>query len=535
MKKLPILLVAAATLLGLGLRMADLGRLGLGTDEGHSAWLAAQPLSELPELLSKDSAPPLYYAMLHVWQAAFPSDEGIRGLSVLLGTASIPLTFLIARLLLGTWCGVASTFFMAAAAFHGMFSQIAKNNALLLFVAQLALLFLLMAIRAPSRTRAWAGYALGVAALLYTHAVAPFVIAALGAVFLLLAGERLKAGLKPWILAHVAAGLLFLPWAGIAFHQAGEVSQAFWASKPSLSMPVRTFLSFILYRPPAPAEALEILGGPAAALAAAPGAGALLRALPRIAWWIPVILASAGGAAVLVAARRPRELLALAALFAVPVGGIWLISQVITSIYLDRVLLPVMTPLAILPAVPFAFAGREAARRGDAPPRWLTAAGMAISALLLPMMLFASFYLTQVRRGAEWREAARWVAERAEPGDAVVYDAHFGQIIFERYLGGAAAGLEAYGLPSGWYADGTPTVGRWVRGEGDLEPLREAAAKHRVVWLVRAHTAIHDPDELARAWCMTHLRETESRRFLAIEVTRYAAASAPAKDSEIGE
>jgi len=517
-------MLAAATFLGLALRMSDLSRLGLGTDEGHSAWLAAQPLSELPGLLRRDSAPPLYYALLHIWQAGFGSDAGIRGLSVLLGTASIPVTFLITRTLLGTWCGVASSFFMAASPFHGIFSQTAKNNALLLLISQLTLLALLRACERPSRRLAWSGYALGVAALLYTHAVAPFVIATLGVVFLILCRKDLKAALRPWILSHVAAALLFLPWAGIAFHQAGEVSRAFWADPPSPSAPLRTFFRLILFRPPAPAEALVGLGGGFKSFAQAPILGAAMGAVPRSAWWIPVLLATLAGTALLARAGRGRELLVLAALYAVPVAGIWLISHVVASIYLDRILLPAMMPLPILLAAPAALMGRSRGVRDRAAPGWLLGAGVASSALVLPMMIFSSYYFTEKRQGAEWREAARYVAEEGRDGDAIVYVAHFGQILFERYMGEGASKFAPYGLPSGWYAGDAPTVGKWVRGGEDLGPLDEAGRNHLVVWLIQAHTEIHDPGQLALEWCRTHLRETGTRRFMAIQVTRFEAA-----------
>ncbi len=64
MKRASALLVGSAALLALALRLNDLGRLGLGTDEAHSAWMASQPLGDLPRLLGADSAPPLYYAIL---------------------------------------------------------------------------------------------------------------------------------------------------------------------------------------------------------------------------------------------------------------------------------------------------------------------------------------------------------------------------------------------------------------------------------------------------------------------------------------
>ena len=113
------------------------------------------------------------------------------------------------------------------------------------------------------------------------------------------------------------------------------------------------------------------------------------------------------------------------------------------------------------------------------------------------------------------------VSAGARPGDAIVYNGHFGQIILERYLEGTARDLPAYGVPSDWYDGKTPTVGKWVTSDADLERLREAAARHEVLWFVRSHTRSHDPEDLGRAWCRAHLEETQADNLAFINVYRF--------------
>lgn len=531
MTRTTTLLVLAAILLALLVRVNDLGRVGFETDEGHSAWMAAQPLSDLPRLLRVDSAPPLFYALLHLWQALFPSDAGIRWMSLLAGVAAVPLVFCIGRSLMGERAGLAAAFFLAAAPFHVRFSQIAKNNALLFLVAAAALLAILKACENPRRRLPWIGYALSVAAILYTHAVAPFIILALGLVWLIRAGSEWRDSVRPWVASHVGAALLFLPWAPIALHQARVVSKVFWARGPDIVAPIYTLSKYILIRPQAPALPYSEIPGIGTGVQRFAFVGDFLALFPEKLWWILPLLAVGLSAALLIAAGRWRLLLILAALFAVPVGTIWVVSQWRASIYLDRVMIPALLPAMLILAAPFAHLGGGEVKGATGGPgrRRLVLAAVTLSTIVFPMMLFASWYHTEVRKNYEWREAGAWLAEEARAGEAVVYDAHFGQILLERYLGDAREVLTPYGLPSGWY-EGTPTVGRYVRADGDLEPMRRAAAGHGAFWLVRSHTEIHDPRQLAIEWCELHLYQTEARRYLGIDIRRYE--SAPPQGEE---
>ena len=177
-------------------------------------------------------------------------------------------------------------------------------------------------------------------------------------------------------------------------------------------------------------------------------------------------------------------------------------------------------------AAPFATLFRRRAVAGEDPvgpaaPEWLSRSALATSGAALAIMILTGWHFMEIRKNPSWREAAAFVSAGAKPGDAVVYNAHMGQFALERYLNGAAAGLSAYGLPSDWYDGKTPTVGKWVRSDADLERLREASASHDVIWFVRSHTAVHDNEELGRKWCMANLEKTESHKVAFIEVIRF--------------
>ena len=89
------------------MRILALDSKGLWLDEAFSVWLARQSLPDLYGWLLKiDQHPPLYYALLHGWIAAFGDAAGsVRLLSALFGAATIPVMFLLGRRLLGAPAG----------------------------------------------------------------------------------------------------------------------------------------------------------------------------------------------------------------------------------------------------------------------------------------------------------------------------------------------------------------------------------------------------------------------------------------------
>ncbi len=526
MKTVPALAVGSATLLALALRVNDLGRLGLGTDEAHSAWMAAQPMGDLPRLLGADSAPPLYYVLLHGWQALFPTDVGLRSLSVVFGIAAVPVVYLAARRMVGERAACAAAFLMAVANFHIDHSQSAKFYSLYFLAGVMALLALLAACEHPARRSLWAAYGVALAALLYTHAVAPFIVMGLAAFGMIRLGRRLRANIRAFAGAHLLALLLFLPWLRVAMPQAISVLGSFWAPMPSLSSLFRTIDSFLLIPPKAPPGADPLITDAEPGLTALPFGSLLTGRSAAPLWlsipWLALLLA----VAVAALDRKLRPMLGLLALVLIPMAALFATSILWESIYLPRVLLPSLVAVPLLLAAPFggeapesiAGPGRERPLRL---PSWLSRAAKAASIAAFGVMLAAGCHLPEVRALQAWREAGRWISERAADSDAVVYNSHLGQYALERYLSGAAAGLVAFGLPSDWYDGNTPTPAKWVRSSEDLARLHDAAAGHDVIWLVQAHTSVHDPQEIARAWCEQNLVRGESLRLAGVEVIRY--------------
>lgn len=213
------LLVIAATLLGVGLRMYNLTVDNLWADEIASTVLSGAPtVGEVVEQTAiRDSHPPTYYVMLHLWRRAFGSSDGaIRALSVLLGAAAVPAIYLLSRALFGTSIGVTAAFIMAAMPTGVRFSQEARNYVLLTLLMILAWYFAVRISRGRDRT-ATVGFALCAVALPWAQYWGGPVLASAVLVYiaLLWRDERHRGRLWQLVPGVVLSAVLFLPWIAV--------------------------------------------------------------------------------------------------------------------------------------------------------------------------------------------------------------------------------------------------------------------------------------------------------------------------------
>src|SRR6188474_2747371 len=135
------LMVIAITMLGGFLRVLLLGNKGMWLDETFSVWLANHSIPDLLQWAVKiDQHPPLYYLLLHYW-IALRGDSAYyaRLFSVLFGTATIPVIYLIGRRLSGVVVGLVAAMFLALSLFNIYYSQETRMYTLLTFNAALAI------------------------------------------------------------------------------------------------------------------------------------------------------------------------------------------------------------------------------------------------------------------------------------------------------------------------------------------------------------------------------------------------------------
>ena len=87
-----------------------------------------------------DQHPPLYYLLLHYWIAlSGDSPYYARLLSVLFGTATIPIIYLIGKRMSGAVVGLVAAVFLALSPFNIYFAQETRMYTFLMFNAAVAI------------------------------------------------------------------------------------------------------------------------------------------------------------------------------------------------------------------------------------------------------------------------------------------------------------------------------------------------------------------------------------------------------------
>lgn len=203
-------------LAGAALRLLALGRQSFWYDEAVSVELARSGLGDLLTGRVRDLGnPPLYPALLHVWMALFGAGDGaVRALSAVLGIATLPLAFLVARRLVGPRAALAGLWVLALSPFHLQMAQEARAYALLTFLGVASVAALLRALDPDRGARRWPWWALHAAAtggMLLTHYFGFFLVLA-EAVFVLVRHRRDRPVLGRALVSFVAAGLVFSFW-----------------------------------------------------------------------------------------------------------------------------------------------------------------------------------------------------------------------------------------------------------------------------------------------------------------------------------
>lgn len=148
-------LVAIITLIGGALRLLLLAKNGLWLDETFSLWMASQRVGEMLHWLVRiDQHPPLYYLLLHCWIGYYgDTPYAVRLLSVLWGTATIPIIYLIGKRLAGVALGLAAAVLLAFSLFNIYYAQEARMYTLLTFNAAVAIYALARLLTDPRAAR----------------------------------------------------------------------------------------------------------------------------------------------------------------------------------------------------------------------------------------------------------------------------------------------------------------------------------------------------------------------------------------------
>ncbi len=208
-------------LLALALRVVRLDFQPLWWDEGYSVFVATRDFFNLIERTAIDIHPPLYYMALQVWLTIFgKSDLGARWLSVLIGVATIPLIYALARQLFADGrVALIAAFLLAISPFHVYYSQEVRMYGLVTLLGLASVYFfaqlLTLPVGKPKTILVAAAYIGVTTAALYTQYYASFIVIfeiLFVGVTLIRNSQFTFRNLLHWLGAWLAMGLLYLPW-----------------------------------------------------------------------------------------------------------------------------------------------------------------------------------------------------------------------------------------------------------------------------------------------------------------------------------
>lgn len=181
----PWVTVATITAIGAGVRFVGLDRQSFWIDEVITAELLAKPLLDmLGTLPDAESTPPLYYLLAWLWSRVTGVDEaGLRSLSALFGTLTVPVCYAAARTLVAHRAGVIVAGLAAVNPLLVWYSQEARAYSLFVLLGALSFLAFAQAFAEPSPRRLafWAGAS---SLMILTHYFGVFLVVAEASVLL---------------------------------------------------------------------------------------------------------------------------------------------------------------------------------------------------------------------------------------------------------------------------------------------------------------------------------------------------------------
>lgn len=220
--------VLSAGILGLALaaRIYGIGQAPLWHDEAYTFLAAAASPAEIVDLLKRDSAPPLYYFLLHVWIALFgESEPALRLLSTLISVALVGGIYWAGRRLYSTEIGLMAALLAAVSPVQIHYSQQLRMYTLLPLLSLASIYFLVRYLQ-TSESKYALLCALATLLALYTHPFSLFLPPAHLALILLAERSRRKWKELALLYASVLAG--YLPWAPILLLQIGNEDPIAW-------------------------------------------------------------------------------------------------------------------------------------------------------------------------------------------------------------------------------------------------------------------------------------------------------------------
>jgi mannosyltransferase len=438
--------ILSLTILGLFLRLFQLGEWSFWHDEALTVLLARKLPSELIHITASDVHPPLYFLLVKAFMLFGQSEFIIRLPSALCSAGSIFILYLLGRDLFDERVGQVGAFIIAISPLQLFYAQEARMYAQLLLLTVFSSWCFTRALRSDNILW-WGLFTLGATLASYTAYFALPVFLAMG-LYVLLVDKRPKRILH-FVVAIGVVTLLYLPWIGIFFTQTRSVFDSYWIARPS-PLTIFTALSafFVSY------------------------------SLPSL--WIAVSLAVTL-LIIFVVLNDVRHALAESSMDARSL--VWLLLWGFVPLlgtYLVSLLRPIFQIRTVITASPVFYLlvawGITRVRR-----RRLNLL-LSLPTLVMMLVSVLNFYFNPSFAKPPWRQAAYYVQERAQPGDVVLHTSDGSFLPFLSY----EPNVEHILLPEDPVAarENAPSQSIVSAVGGLPQPMNKAIQGHERAWLV---------------------------------------------------
>lgn len=224
-------------------------------DEAFSAYITKYNLAEITHYTALDVHPPLYYWLLKGWTSIFGTSAfAFRSMSIFFGVVTLILLFFLVKRLFNRKTAAASVFLVAISPLFVRFGIEARMYTLVTAIVLAATLMLWRSLR-TNKLRDYIIYGVLVCLGMLTHYFTAVVWLShwLYRIIYLrtnsLSGRKLAKAYfsKEWIIAHIVAIGLYLPWIPTVISQLHTVSSGFWIPAVTANTPSDYLSEFLFY------------------------------------------------------------------------------------------------------------------------------------------------------------------------------------------------------------------------------------------------------------------------------------------------
>ena len=240
------LALLAIVLIGLFLRVYQLGTQSLWYDDAYTIWISKLAVPQMVQITAGNVHPPLYYFLLHYWMMVFgTSASAVRLLPALFGVLAIPMIYVVGRQLFNKEAGLVGALILALSSFNIRYSQVTTVYSLMVFLALLSMYFFWRFLQRSTLALS-AGYVLSTVLLLYSHYYGVFVVIAqnIYIVTLLVLSRQRTYKLRHWIGLQAIVLALFAPWMMVVLSSQSSISFAeamFWIPQLTAATLISTY------------------------------------------------------------------------------------------------------------------------------------------------------------------------------------------------------------------------------------------------------------------------------------------------------